>query len=439
MEKVSVIIPCYNVEKYIEQCLNSVINQTYNNMEIICVDDGSTDSTKQIIQNFMKIDDRICLIEQENQYAGVARNNGLKKAEGEYIFFYDGDDFLCKEMLEKLVAKAKSTDADIVLCDAYFYDEICGIVSEPSYVLNRKILENVGEEFCSYDIPQNIFEVCWSVPWNKLFRKDFILETGLQFQNIKRHNDEYFNTIALVLARKIACVQERLIYYRRNLPNSLQAYNPNSEVDFSLFDALIAIKEKLEQIDLGNYFEEAFRDKCLVALVNILKKQKSYINYESIYNQIQSKWIYDLNLHCTFESRYKNHQKQLDKIKKMPAQEYLFEQYIEKNEEKNRFVFPFQEVGSAKNIVLYAAGKKGKDFYGQLLNQDAYNILAWVDEAYEKYNGKGLPVKPVETIQNIEYDKIVLAIDDPEISNEAKNKLIEMDVPMNKIITTERR
>lgn len=439
MKKVSVIIPCYNVERYITQCLETVISQTYSNLEIICIDDGSTDSTKQIIQEFMAIDSRIYLIEQENQYAGVARNNGLKKASGEYVFFYDGDDFLCNNILEKLVAKAKKTDADIVLCDAYFFDDVYGIVSEPKYVLNRTILEKVGEIFNCYDIPQNIFEICWSVPWNKLYKKKFLIDSNLKFQNIKRHNDEYFNTIALVMAKKIAHVQERLIYYRRNLKNSLQSYNPSELVDFSIFYSLLAIKEKLEEIDNKKCFEIAFKDKCLVSLVNILKKQKSYTCYESLYNKIKEEWIKALNLDDLYESRYKVHQRQLEKIKMTTAQDYLFEQYIKINEEKSRFVFPFLEVGNSKKIVLYAAGKKGKEFYGQLINQDFYIVSAWVDSSYEKYISVGLPVKPVDTINSIDYDKIVVAIDDPVITREVKNRLIEMNVPENIIITTERR
>lgn len=439
MKKVSIIIPCYNVEKYIRQCLDSVIAQTYTNWEVICVDDGSSDFTSIIITEYVDRDSRIKLLEQKNQYAGVARNNGLSIAKGEYIVFIDGDDFLRKDMLELLVTKAEQTKADIVLCDAFFYDDLSGVISEPLYVLNRNLLNQVGEEFCSAEIPLNIFEVCWSVPWNKIFRKEFLLKTELKFQNIKRHNDEYFNTIALILANKITSVQDRLIYYRRNLPNSLQAYNTQGTTDYSMYYAMLAIKKKLEQIDSEGKYESAFRDKCIVTLVNILKKQKNYVNYEEIYNRINEEWIESLGIVDDYESRYSFQQSQLKKIKKMSAKEYLFEQYITQETMKSRFVFPFQEVGNSKNIIIYAAGKKGKAFFSQVMEQDYYNIVAWVDKYFEQYQSRGLPVKDIETIRNIRYDKIVLAIDDPQISKEVREMLIEMDVPQNKIITTERR
>ena len=103
MPKVSVVIPCYNVEKYIRQCIESLLHQTLSDFEIICVDDGSTDETVNIIKEYVAEDDRVILIEQKNQYAGVARNNGLEAASGEYVIFLDSDDFFAEEIEEDFV------------------------------------------------------------------------------------------------------------------------------------------------------------------------------------------------------------------------------------------------------------------------------------------------------------------------------------------------
>ena len=114
--KVSIIIPVYNASLYLEQCLECVINQTLKDIEIICVDDGSTDSSVSIINSYAQIDNRIKILQQKNQFAGVARNTGLANATGKYIIFLDSDDNIKKDMIQELYEKAENTSADIVLC-----------------------------------------------------------------------------------------------------------------------------------------------------------------------------------------------------------------------------------------------------------------------------------------------------------------------------------
>ena len=106
MIKVSVVLPVYNSERYIHQCLNSILNQTLKEIEIICVDDGSTDNSVNLINDICKKDSRVSLIMQKNSYAGVARNNGLKHAKGKYVIFLDSDDFFEPDMLLSMYEKA---------------------------------------------------------------------------------------------------------------------------------------------------------------------------------------------------------------------------------------------------------------------------------------------------------------------------------------------
>ena len=136
--KVSVIIPVYNTEKYLRQCLDSVVNQTLRDIEIICVDDGSTDGSIEILREYEQKDSRVKVLCQKNQYAGVARNNGLNYASGEYVFFMDSDDYCCHELLERAVDRAKMVDADIVVFDHECYDESTGRTEKKQDVtLNR--------------------------------------------------------------------------------------------------------------------------------------------------------------------------------------------------------------------------------------------------------------------------------------------------------------
>ena len=135
MIKVSVIIPVYNAEKYLEECLDSLLRQTFTDMEIICVDDGSTDSSAEILKRFQEKDRRIRVLFQENQYAGIARNNGMKIAQGEYLLFLDADDFFEDTLLEKIYSQGKKMGADIVLFGAKQYNRKMGCVSPASWYL----------------------------------------------------------------------------------------------------------------------------------------------------------------------------------------------------------------------------------------------------------------------------------------------------------------
>ena len=128
--KVSVIVPVYNVSEYLGQCLDSILLQTLQDIEVICVNDGSTDDSLDILQGYAMFDERLKIISQENAGAGAARNNGIKHATGEYIICLDSDDFFEPDMLEKMVAKAEEDGSDVVVCDFYFFNnENCIAVS----------------------------------------------------------------------------------------------------------------------------------------------------------------------------------------------------------------------------------------------------------------------------------------------------------------------
>ena len=116
MEKISIIVPVYNVEKYLKTCLDSIINQTYQNLEIILVDDGSTDNSGEICEEYRKTDSRIILIHKENEGLSMARNFGLDIASGDYISFVDSDDFIARNMMEALYNRLLETQSDMAIC-----------------------------------------------------------------------------------------------------------------------------------------------------------------------------------------------------------------------------------------------------------------------------------------------------------------------------------
>ena len=138
--KVSVIIPVYNVKDYVGECLDSLINQSLREIEIICVDDGSTDGTLNILRQYETTDRRIKVIQQKNQYAGVARNIGMKHAHGKYMIFLDADDFFNETLLEKTYCEAERCNADVVLFGGQSYDNVSKKIQPMPWLLNTAIL-----------------------------------------------------------------------------------------------------------------------------------------------------------------------------------------------------------------------------------------------------------------------------------------------------------
>lgn len=183
MPKVSVIIPVYNVEAYLRQCLDSVVNQTLKEIEIICIDDGSTDGSAAILQEYAAKDERIKILTQVNSGAGAARNVGLAQASGVWLSFLDADDEFAPSMLSDMVDAGEQGGADVVACT----------------------MENDGD----------IFRRWRGWAWDKIFRRDFILSQKLEFQNLPVSNDLFFTYSALALSSKTIVVAKGYVLHRK--------------------------------------------------------------------------------------------------------------------------------------------------------------------------------------------------------------------------------
>ena len=179
MIEVSVIIPVYNTEKNLEQCVRSVMGQTLSTIEIICVDDGSTDGSKAILERLAGEDARITVIAQENAGAGAARNRGMDRAKGRYLSFLDADDFFEPDMLEAALEKAKAQDAQVIVFGADFYDDRTG-ASRPCIYGVREDMMPEKRPFAGTDVERDIFKIVVGWAWDKLFLADFVRENGLR-------------------------------------------------------------------------------------------------------------------------------------------------------------------------------------------------------------------------------------------------------------------
>ncbi|MCD7809989.1 MAG: glycosyltransferase, partial [Erysipelotrichaceae bacterium] len=271
MPKISVIIPIYNVEKYLRQCLDSIINQTLKDIEIICIDDGSTDASINILKEYASNDKRLKYMTQKNQYAGVARNNGIKEATGEYLLFLDSDDFFDITLCEKTYLKAIEKDANIVLFGGKRFDQrINEYLASPWYFKTEMLPQN--NPFSRIDMDGRLLELTFLGPWNKLFKKSFIQNNHIQFQPLHNSNDDYFVAVALSLANRITYVDEELVFHRVGLQNNLQSKKYQHPLCF--MEAYEAIYDKLNQEGIYDDVKQGFVSRLLTDCIYHFKTMK---------------------------------------------------------------------------------------------------------------------------------------------------------------------
>jgi Glycosyltransferases involved in cell wall biogenesis len=221
MVKVSVIIPVYNEEQYLEQCLDSVCGQTLEKIEIICVDDGSADRSPQILAEYAGKDSRIKVLTQKNRFAGTARNHGMKYAVGEYLSFLDADDYFAPDMLEKMYQRAEEYGADVTVCSYVEYNEerkeICEVNREFEELFFRR-----KDVFSGRDLNcAGIFQITKGWAWDKLFRADFVRRSGYEFPDFRSSEDGFFVYMLLAGAERISYMDDVFITHRVNVQGSL--------------------------------------------------------------------------------------------------------------------------------------------------------------------------------------------------------------------------
>ena len=286
--KVSVVMPVYNAEPFLRDTLDDVRNQTLKEIEIICVDDGSTDGSLQLLKEIAAEDDRITVIHQENAYAGAARNNGMSHASGEYIIFWDSDDIFHENALEHMYNKIRETDSDLCLCASNQYDMLTDKVFDSNACIRHEFIPDTVP-FNKYDIPDTIFNITNNVPWNKLFKRSFIDKHGLRFQDIRQANDTYFSMMALFLAEKITYIDEVLVTYR--VSNSLSISGKASKTTLCGYDSYVYTLERMQKYEDFPLVKKSFQNRCISGLYHSLNIQTSFESYCILFNKIKNEGI----------------------------------------------------------------------------------------------------------------------------------------------------
>lgn len=299
MVKVSVIIPVYNGERHLRQCLDSVCNQTLREIEIICVDDGSTDGSYAILQEYARKDSRIKVMQQQNLYAGTARNRGKAQAQGEYLAFWDCDDYFELECLELMYEKATEQQADICVCggNQYFEDQDLEVIS-PRHLDEKMLPEQ--EVFSMEDIPEYILNFTCIPAWNKIYKRSFVEAQKLDFQPIRNGNDVYFTMNALCLAQSVTTVRKHLVYYRTNQNSSLVGTMTKRPLD--IINTWMLTAEHL--IEKNRFPERSFANRSLESMIYLLQHLTDWDSFSQAVGLLKKEGLEKLHIRDGGEEYY---------------------------------------------------------------------------------------------------------------------------------------
>ena len=264
MALVSVVIPVYNIAPQLEQCLDSVLGQSLSDLEVICVDDGSTDESPAILARYAAADSRVTVITQANGGPGAARNTGLARARGRYLIFLDSDDWFEPRFLERMAARAEETGADVTICRAVEFDTHTGKELPSGWMLKTAHLP-AGLVFAPADAAEHLFQFTYGMPWDKLYRREFVLETGVLFPPLYNSEDLAFVFPTLVSAARIAVLDRVLIHHRVNRRASVS--NTRERQPQAPYDAFRMVKTYLEEHGLMVRYEKSFLNWAMEFLV----------------------------------------------------------------------------------------------------------------------------------------------------------------------------
>lgn len=297
MCKVSVIVPVYNTEKYLKECLESIVNQTLDDIEIICVNDGSTDNSLDILKDYAKDDSRIKIISQENNGQGSARNKGLSIAKGDYIYFMDSDDIIELDTLKDCYNIMKDYKIDFVMFQLINFDEEKGFYQIPDYdMLN--VWEFVGDNIFSYkDLGDLIFQVAVS-PVNKLYNKQFLEDIKVRFPEDIIFEDNIFFWNVFLNAKRIKFIKQHYYIRRRHsfsttgrpgirFVDTLEIHNRIFDI-FKKIDIFDEYKEFLFNKKIGlanvrfNQVAEEFKSEFFVEMKKDFEEMINENGYEFI-------------------------------------------------------------------------------------------------------------------------------------------------------------
>lgn len=273
---ISIVIPIYNVEKYLRKCLDSVYSLNLDNKEVVLVNDGSTDTSINILNEFKnKYPNKTKLITQKNQGLSEARNIGIKNSNGKYILFIDSDDFIIPTETEEFINFGLDKKVDILIGNYREYYNENYIVQKSFYNLDKN-LEKEGIFFIENGVKNKCFRFA---VWQNIYRKNFLLENNLFFKKGLLHEDSLFTPEAFFYAKKVRCFNKKFYFYRKNNLESITQTVNKKNYEHMLYTIIKLLEFKKSNNIENNYFNRI----VLGIYINVLRG--GYINKE-VYNNI---------------------------------------------------------------------------------------------------------------------------------------------------------
>ena len=422
---ISVIVPVFNLEEYIGECLESILKQTFQNIEIIVVDDNSSDGSVKVIEQLVRKDSRIKMILlEENHGAGHARNVGMQFARGDYLMFLDGDDFFSSVMLEKLYSICEKYNTDIAVCNAYMHDHVSG-KNELFDETSRYKFDKVGIPFALKEIAPYAFQFMHEMAWNKMFRRKFVLNTGVKFQEQHNANDQFFVFANLMSAANIVMYPEPLVYYRTNVKGQLSKSIPKSPR--CIYNATLATVQFMEERNWRTVYKRGFNTYMINRLIFSMDMLEGTVR-EAIFNFYHEKGLRQLGMeNCKLEDflNYIEYQQYLI-MRNNIYSEYIYERLRPEINWKSPSLKRALEKlkHQNKNIVLWGAGIRGKKLLDRLESFD-FQLTSVVDREREKV-GCMLNNYKVNSIDIVENGDVILVTNRGFI-DDIKSTLADMD------------
>jgi glycosyltransferase involved in cell wall biosynthesis len=419
MVSISVIVPIYNTGKYLGQCLTSILNQSFYDFELICINDGSTDNSIDILSSFAEKDGRIKIINRDKPSgsAAVPRNIGIETACGKYVIFLDSDDWFDTSMFEKMFRCAEQNNADLVMCDNYSVLYPNNVYTEEWSEIHHEFLPD-KTVFSYKDIPDRIYQISNAAVWHKLILRELIVDNNLKFQeNVPILDDILFVNLLLLYAERICIVDERLVFYRK-----LRIGSQTSVIEKHYQSIFISFERLFCSIKEAGIFETV-KGSLVNWTINMFLWW-----YYSIKNYDIAQRVYYL---------YKNeywHSLGIDNVDVsiLTEKNKNFYEYIMQGEfhpSVDVILYSISPLGA--NLVLYGGGQVGQSIFKYLEDNGNYHVVLWCDS--NALNIGNSLITPPDKIINCEFDAVLIAIASSSAVNEVKKYLNNIGVNDEKI------
>ena len=366
MVKISAIVPVYNVEKYLKECLDSIINQTLTDIEIICINDGSTDNSLKILNEYAEKDKRVKIFTQKNQGLSIARNNGMKYAKGEYISFIDSDDYIELNTFEKLYDKATRDDLDILMFKSFVYDEQKQKINEFDAYHDLEVFDKfIKNIFCHLDTKEFTHRISVT-SWSKIYKTDFLKSNEINFPEKLLFEDNAFFYETYLKAKTVSIYPERLYYYRINRENSI---TKTSGYKFSdIIKNFCLIRNTLKEMNYLNIYKKTVYNK----FINVILWRYSLISEEykeEFFNKMKEDILKFLIFKEVEEDDYKLYFNDLNNNLKYKVINILISNNYKEFDSKT-----YDEKVKKENKKLKKENKKLKKKQKEILNSKSWKI-----------------------------------------------------------------